>query len=174
MKDLHTPVEPKQLHPMLLDDAQIGNIVAFDCRERMLTVQVDEMPSGILPGHRLGARAILVFLPKNGHSTPKPKTNEVPPAKAVDPATPLFGTWQPIATIPDGVEVLATCGGICSPAVVLWSELEQCWIDGDNDDRRTERDDWPLTHWMPLPDPPNVQAHGDAGGEKPTTNESNP
>jgi hypothetical protein len=50
---------------MLLDDAQIGNIVAFDCRERMLTIQVDEMPSGKMPGHRLGARAILVFLPEN-------------------------------------------------------------------------------------------------------------
>ncbi len=65
MKDLHTPIEPKQLHPMLLDDAHIGKIVAFDCRERMLTIQVDEMPSGKKPGHRLGARAILVFLPEN-------------------------------------------------------------------------------------------------------------
>ncbi len=65
MKDLHTPIEPNQLHPMLLDDANIGNIVAFDCRERMLTIQVDEMPSGKKPGHRLGARAILVFLPEN-------------------------------------------------------------------------------------------------------------
>jgi hypothetical protein len=31
----------------------------------MLTIQVDEMPSGKMPGHRLGARAILVFLPEN-------------------------------------------------------------------------------------------------------------
>jgi hypothetical protein len=31
----------------------------------MLTIQVDEMPSGKKPGHRLGARAILVFLPEN-------------------------------------------------------------------------------------------------------------
>ena len=64
MKDLHTPVEPKQLHPMLLDDAYEGTIVAFDCRERMLTIQVDTMPRG-KPGYRLGVRAILVFLPEN-------------------------------------------------------------------------------------------------------------
>jgi len=50
---------------MLLDDAHIGEIVAFDCRERMLTIQVDKMPSGNKPGHRLGARAMIVFLPEN-------------------------------------------------------------------------------------------------------------
>ena len=49
---------------MLLDDAYEGTIVAFDCRERMLTIQVDTMPKG-KPGYRLGVRAILVFLPEN-------------------------------------------------------------------------------------------------------------
>ena len=55
---------------MLLDDAHIGEIVAFDCRERMLTIQVEEMPNGKKPGHRLGARAILVFLPENAPTLP--------------------------------------------------------------------------------------------------------
>ena len=67
MKDLHTPVEPKQLHPLLLEDAYEGEIVAFDCRERLLTIQVDEMPTG-KPGHRLGSRAILVFMPENNQA----------------------------------------------------------------------------------------------------------
>jgi hypothetical protein len=80
MKDLHTTIEPKQLHPMLLNDAHIGEIVAFDCRERMLTIQVDEMPSGKKPGHRLGARAMLVFLPENENGE-KPRTESAEPTR---------------------------------------------------------------------------------------------
>jgi len=42
-------------------DSYEGKLVAFDCRERLLTIQADNMPSG-KPGHRLGARVLLAFL----------------------------------------------------------------------------------------------------------------
>jgi len=86
-----------------------------------------------------------------------PKPNS--PAGAGSSPSPLFGAWQPIATIPDNVDVLVTCGGICRPAVARWSVIEQCYYDGDDDDCATEPEDWPLTHWMPLPEPPPNALH---------------
>lgn len=41
-------------------DAYYGKLTAFDTRDRLLTVQCDEMPSG-QPGHRLGADVEISF-----------------------------------------------------------------------------------------------------------------
>ena len=42
--------------------------------------------------------------------TPKPETNEVPPAKAVDPATPLFGCLSCRShSIPSGCVICPYC-----------------------------------------------------------------
>jgi hypothetical protein len=62
MKNLHTPVEPKQIHSLILDDSYKGTIVAFSIREKTLTIELDKMPDGKKPGHRLGASAILTFV----------------------------------------------------------------------------------------------------------------
>ena len=83
-----------------------------------------------------------------------PNTIDTTSEPRLSGAAPLFGEWQPIATIPDNVDVLVTCGGICSPAVARWSDAEQCYYDGDDDDCPIEPEDWPLSHWMPLPPPP--------------------
>lgn len=61
--------------------------------------------------------------------------------------------WQPLATVPrDGTFVLVTCGGIYCPAVAKWNTEEETWEDGDGEYEL--EGEWPLTHWMPLPQPP--------------------
>jgi hypothetical protein len=59
MVDIHTPVEPKQLHPLVLENAIAGKLIAFDYRDKSITIQADEMPEG----KRLCSRVMLVFLP---------------------------------------------------------------------------------------------------------------
>ena len=70
-------------------------------------------------------------------------------------------TWQPIETAPtDGTEVLVYARG--SYAVAFWSGKE--WRDmGDIGWAGMYGDDGNQpTHWMPLPEPPNVEVTGAA------------
>lgn len=68
--------------------------------------------------------------------------------------SPLFGVWQPIASVPkDGTWILATCGGIYVPSVCYWNKEAEMW-ENDEGDQIAERE-WKLSHWMPLPAPPN-------------------
>lgn len=61
--------------------------------------------------------------------------------------------WKPFETVPrDGTPVMITCGGAWWPAVVAWDEKMGAWMGADG--RPKTEDNWPLTHWMPLPEPP--------------------
>lgn len=69
--------------------------------------------------------------------------------------------WQPIETAPrDGTYVLVTCAGPFVPAVVCWATDEN-GTSGWTDDPEffawppLDLSGWPLTHWMPLPLPPD-------------------
>lgn len=78
--------------------------------------------------------------------------------------------WSEIETAPrDGSWVLAIMAGSHPsthepyvPAVVRWDEDHDCFTVADEDER--EHDDerwsweqqWALTHWMRLPDPPGA------------------
>jgi hypothetical protein len=70
-------------------------------------------------------------------------------------------TWQPIETAPrDGTIILGVMAGNHPetgkpfvPAVVSWDE-EFGWLEGYEDLEEYKPHDWPLTHWMPLPEPP--------------------
>ena len=66
---------------------------------------------------------------------------------------PKFGKREPFDTVPrDGTVVMITCGGPCWPAVVVWDEEKKAWRNGDG--HFDSEDNWPLSHWMPLPEPP--------------------
>lgn len=65
--------------------------------------------------------------------------------------------WQPIETAPkDGTWFIAVARGYV-PAVVHWINDEQCFSEEECTPRFHEHD-WPLTHWMPLPAPPEPTA----------------
>lgn len=69
--------------------------------------------------------------------------------------------WQPIETAPrDGTSILAVLAGkhpetgrTFLPAVVEWSD-EVGWREVDDAPEDYPPHDWKLTHWMPLPPPP--------------------
>ncbi len=80
--------------------------------------------------------------------------------------------WQPIETAPkDGTQILAA-GSFCkaydgklgpfSIWVVKWEESEELQDAGDGLFRKVKTGQWcgsinfQATHWMPLPDPPEV------------------
>ena len=85
-------------------------------------------------------------------------------AGMVDPAAEIQAmrlaapVWQPIETAPlDGSWMLVTCGGENAPAVVFWDSEIGMWIENENDSSSWILPaDWPLTHWTPLPTPPQV------------------
>ncbi len=64
--------------------------------------------------------------------------------------------WQHIETAPkDGTWILVTCGGQKVPAVVFWSSDFDVWIENEEAPASwAHPEEWPLTHWMPLPTPP--------------------
>jgi len=65
--------------------------------------------------------------------------------------------WQPIETAPkDGTEILVWCAQFKCAVVVAWtvSVWVPCggaWVGEEN---RSDTTEWPATHWMPLPEPP--------------------
>ena len=70
--------------------------------------------------------------------------------------------WQPIETAPKDEWILLCIRGFI-PAVGRWQADRGVfdWVDADTmpDNRSWEayldsNPEWPVTHWMPLPDPP--------------------
>jgi hypothetical protein len=65
--------------------------------------------------------------------------------------------WQSIDTAPkDGRPILvAVAGDRYYPRSCWWSQYFDCWVVRENvGDGAATRITWPLTHWMPLPEPP--------------------
>lgn len=68
---------------------------------------------------------------------------------------PVVDGWRDIATAPkDGTSILVWADGYDRPEVVRWAVRRGVggWLGGDN----SIFDDTP-THWMPLPQPPEVK-----------------
>jgi hypothetical protein len=71
--------------------------------------------------------------------------------------------WHPIETAPrDGSSILAVvagrhpeCGKPYIPAVVWWDH-EWGWMEHEWGREDTDPHSWHLTHWMPLPAPPEI------------------
>ncbi len=66
--------------------------------------------------------------------------------------------WQDISTAPkNGTEILVVKMGFI-PAVAWWDVHQEGWHHCQecqySDESRTS---WDLTHWMPLPSPPEAQ-----------------
>lgn len=63
-----------------------------------------------------------------------------------------MNAWKDISTAPkDGTPILVCVSG-CWPDTVAWNAKQEAWEEGDGS--FSTLDDWPLTHWMPLPEPP--------------------
>ena len=79
-------------------------------------------------------------------------------------------SWQPIETAPkDGTYVLLVAAPWV-PAVGRWYEDRECFDYVDSDTFPDEASwelylahvgTWPLTHWMPLPEPPRLPVDED-------------
>lgn len=62
--------------------------------------------------------------------------------------------WQPISTAPkDGTGILAWIPDWTTTMVVFWKE-SRWWMPVGYDGLMSMRGDPPITHWMPLPEPP--------------------
>jgi hypothetical protein len=98
---------------------------------------------------------------------PKPETFEVPPVQAVDPATPLFGSWCPMESrlpaMMDSVIVWGTLEGEAEPdshegflsygpaTAPRWRSVRA------EEDGGLNRRILDVTHWMPRPRGPNTK-----------------
>jgi hypothetical protein len=68
-----------------------------------------------------------------------------------------MATWEPIETAPrDGTPILVAAGRRYYPMSCWWSEKHQQWVIRESAGRVVYVD-FPLTHWMPLPEPPSDQ-----------------
>ena len=84
----------------------------------------------------------------------KPQTDETPTGAASALSAGL-GAWMPIATAPkDGSDILAYNPATRKHVVVFWKR--DAWIFPELVFSSS------ITHWMPLPDAPNVEFSGDA------------
>ena len=84
------------------------------------------------------------------------------PAGAGSSPSPLFGVWQPIASVPkDGTWILVTCGGIYVPSVAYWNKEVEMWENDEGEQIAESK--WKLSHWMPLPAPPKVNGSSHTG-----------
>lgn len=71
-------------------------------------------------------------------------------------------TWQPIDTAPKDRDIIV-CGRYDGPCVVRWNEYTRRWrgvfqgfpaIQGQGDTWTEYHETGPVTHWMPMPNPP--------------------
>lgn len=71
-----------------------------------------------------------------------------------------YNEWQPIETPPkDGTYILVCCSGF-RPAIAFFAHGLWCQDDTDPDGEGTfswAHGEWPLSHWMPLPSPPDAE-----------------
>ena len=79
------------------------------------------------------------------------KSDDAPsPGRAVSSVAPA--AWQPIKTAPKDGSWIIVCvvenGTAYRPSVGIWDFEREAWSDGLN------CGEWPVTHWMPLPPPP--------------------
>lgn len=66
-----------------------------------------------------------------------------------------FGTWYPIEDAPYDTPILVVAGQAWPDSVILRYHPEQDKFKiEDADGEITLRENWPLTHWMPLPPKP--------------------
>lgn len=66
-----------------------------------------------------------------------------------------FGTWYPIEDAPYDTPILVVAGQAWPATVVLrYCSRDKFKIE-DADERILLRDEFPLTHWMPLPPKPD-------------------
>jgi hypothetical protein len=64
-------------------------------------------------------------------------------------------TWQPIATAPrDGKPFLAFDPSLFGICIAQWDRIG--WVVDKGSQDGLPYEDQPLSHWMPLPDPPDV------------------
>lgn len=78
---------------------------------------------------------------------------------------PANGYWQPIETVPDKGKILAYCpneGSISDPFIAVVT-IDSFPVSGGGDfyAELPNGEDWITvhpTHWMPLPEPPEVEA----------------
>lgn len=73
--------------------------------------------------------------------------------------------WQPIASAPyDGSVIMVAVKGAELPALAFFSSTYKCWIAAEYYDLEMSidvcgldwviGDDWPITHWRPVPATP--------------------
>jgi hypothetical protein len=79
-----------------------------------------------------------------------------------------YGTWYRIETAPkDGTQQMLCVAGASIPAIGQWVHTPRGgkWVAADVDDFQdldawseyVSSHDFPATHWMPLPPPPNEE-----------------
>jgi hypothetical protein len=64
--------------------------------------------------------------------------------------------WQPIETAPKDGTWVAVVVDDCRPDVARYDQGRWETIADALDWQKYGHDEWPLTHWMPLPEPPNA------------------
>lgn len=65
-----------------------------------------------------------------------------------------FGTWYPIEDAPYDTPILVVAGQAWPNTAVLRYDARDKFVIEDADDEIIRRENWPLTHWMPLPPKP--------------------